>query len=126
MTTITNYSSAPAFDSFRAVTTQELLDMHADIYDESRDRTATTDWSRAGLETDRVAIDAILKLDPAVYDLFAAEDEDGYYFAFVLSRGQLRCSAGGDWGSCRDARDPDLCANCETEARGKDEHIQNR
>ena len=27
--------------------------------------------------------------------------------------GAKLCSAGGGFGSCRDARDPDLCANCE-------------
>ncbi len=30
-----------------------------------------------------------------------------------LARGSLACCTGGDWGSCRDQRDPDLCANCE-------------
>jgi hypothetical protein len=27
---------------------------------------------------------------------------------------ELKCSTGGDFGSCRDSRDPDLCANCDT------------
>jgi len=25
----------------------------------------------------------------------------------------MKCSTGGDFGSCRDARDPELCANCD-------------
>jgi hypothetical protein len=27
----------------------------------------------------------------------------------------MACSTGGDFGSCRDSRDWDLCANCELE-----------
>ncbi len=34
-----------------------------------------------------------------------------------LARGSLTCVTGGSWGSCRDQRDPDLCAPCESRDR---------
>lgn len=34
-----------------------------------------------------------------------------------MAEKMLRCCTGGDWGSCRDGRDSDLCANCEAVRR---------
>lgn len=77
---LTDYQSAPSADRFHVADIAALEAISTDI-DEHEPTSNATEWSRSAWECDREACINALSLARAGRTLFAAQDEDGYYFA---------------------------------------------
>lgn len=76
----TDYSAAPAADSFRAVDALTLESISKEINDNEQS-SLQTEWSRSAWELDRECCTRAIALHKSGQPVFAAQDEDGYYFA---------------------------------------------